>query len=50
LGRARCMFIGLVHDLGESVVGDIPTFAGIPKGRRHIRQSPSWNQPVRAQT
>lgn len=27
------MFIGLCYDLAESVVGDIPTYAGVPKGR-----------------
>lgn len=28
----KCMFIGLCHDLAESVVGDIPTYAGVSKG------------------
>ncbi|KAF7538000.1 hypothetical protein G7Z17_g12734 [Cylindrodendrum hubeiense] len=27
----KCMFIGIIHDLAECVVGDIPTFAGISK-------------------
>lgn len=25
------MFIGICHDLAESVVGDIPTYANVPK-------------------
>ena len=32
----RCMFIGLCHDLAESVVGDIPTYAGVSKGK-HVK-------------
>ncbi|KAH8792189.1 hypothetical protein F5882DRAFT_81210 [Hyaloscypha sp. PMI_1271] len=31
----RCMFLGHCHDMAESVVGDIPTFAGMPKERKH---------------
>lgn len=27
------MFLGHCHDMAESVVGDIPTFAGMPKGK-----------------
>lgn len=39
LDRHKCLFIALCHDLGESVVGDIPTFAGVPKGRpRSVKQ------------
>ncbi|KAF2259147.1 P-loop containing nucleoside triphosphate hydrolase protein [Lojkania enalia] len=35
LDPMKCMFIGLCHDLAESVVGDIPTYAGISKERKH---------------
>ncbi|OAA60576.1 HD domain protein [Niveomyces insectorum RCEF 264] len=35
LDKTRCVFIGLCHDLAESVVGDIPTYAGVPKERKH---------------
>ncbi|KAF2834181.1 P-loop containing nucleoside triphosphate hydrolase protein [Patellaria atrata CBS 101060] len=35
LDRRKCMFIGLCHDLAESVVGDIPTYAGMSKERKH---------------
>lgn len=34
LDRYRCMYIGLCHDLAEAVVGDIPTFAGVPKDHK----------------
>lgn len=27
------MKMALFHDLAESVIGDIPTFANVPKGR-----------------
>lgn len=29
----RCIFLALCHDMAESVVGDIPTFAGVTKGK-----------------
>ncbi|KAH7111609.1 hypothetical protein EDB81DRAFT_829671 [Dactylonectria macrodidyma] len=35
LDNYKCAFIGLFHDLAESVVGDIPSFANIPKSRKH---------------
>lgn len=33
LDKARCMLLGLCHDIPEAVAGDIPTFAGVPKGK-----------------
>lgn len=33
LDRAKCVQMALVHDLAESVIGDIPTFAGVPRGK-----------------
>ncbi|EGP82404.1 uncharacterized protein MYCGRDRAFT_51654, partial [Zymoseptoria tritici IPO323] len=35
----KCMFIGLCYDLVESVVGDILTYAGVPKEEKHKRES-----------
>ncbi|KAK3291068.1 uncharacterized protein B0H64DRAFT_331254 [Chaetomium fimeti] len=35
LDRSKCMFLGLYHDLAESVVGDIPTYAGVLKEQKH---------------
>ncbi|KAK4119955.1 hypothetical protein N657DRAFT_580845 [Parathielavia appendiculata] len=35
LDRSRCIFLGLCHDLAESVVGDIPTYAGVPKEQKY---------------
>jgi 5'-deoxynucleotidase YfbR-like HD superfamily hydrolase len=38
------MFIGLCHDLAESVVGDIPTYADVPKGGQiNCHKSPSYD-------
>ncbi|KAL2783831.1 HD domain-containing protein [Aspergillus keveii] len=31
LDMAKCIKMALFHDLGEAVIGDIPTFAGVPK-------------------
>ena len=28
----RCIFLALCHDMAESVVGDIPTYASVTKG------------------
>ncbi|EGP82439.1 uncharacterized protein MYCGRDRAFT_51590, partial [Zymoseptoria tritici IPO323] len=39
LDRIKCIFIGLYYDLAESVVGDIPTYAGVPKEEKHKRES-----------
>ena len=33
MDRSKCMKMALFHDLAESVIGDIPTFAKVPKGR-----------------
>ncbi|KAL5400250.1 hypothetical protein PMIN03_012537 [Paraphaeosphaeria minitans] len=35
LNRNRCIFIALCHDMAESVVGDIPTYAGVSKEHKH---------------
>ncbi len=29
----RCIFLALCHDMAESVVRDIPTYAGVTKGK-----------------
>jgi len=37
--KVRCMKLALVHDLAESVVGDLTEFDGIPKNEKHRRES-----------
>ncbi|CAF3687330.1 unnamed protein product [Rotaria sordida] len=37
--KVRCMKLALVHDLAESVVGDLTEFDGIPKSEKHRRES-----------
>ncbi len=37
--KVRCMKLALVHDLAESVVGDLTEFDGIPKYEKHRRES-----------
>ena len=32
----HCIFLALCHDMAESVVGDIPTYAGVSKGNFSI--------------
>ncbi|CAF1353576.1 unnamed protein product [Rotaria sordida] len=39
--KVRCMKLALVHDLAESVVGDLTEFDGIPKSEKHRRESES---------
>lgn len=39
MDRSKCMKMALFHDLAESVIGDIPTLAKVPKGR-HLEQFP----------
>lgn len=36
--RARCLAMALVHDLAESVVGDITPYDGIPTEEKHRRE------------
>ncbi|KAK8036831.1 hypothetical protein PG994_015328 [Apiospora phragmitis] len=38
----RCIFIGLVHDLGESIVGDIPTYADVPKEKKKLLETSAF--------
>ena len=38
------MFLGHCHDMAESVVGDIPTFAGMLKGKHVAGRSPNRRQ------
>ena len=37
--KVRCMKLALVHDLAESVVGDLTEFDGVPKDEKHRRES-----------
>ena len=37
--KTRCMKLALVHDLAESVVGDLTEVDGIPKEEKHRRES-----------
>lgn len=38
LDRERCLALALVHDLGESLVGDITPFDGVPVEEKHRRE------------
>jgi len=38
LDRERCLAMALVHDLAESVVGDITPYDGIPVEEKHRRE------------
>lgn len=38
LDRTRCMKIALIHDLAESIVGDISPFCGIEKEEKRRRE------------
>ncbi|ORY01910.1 HD domain-containing protein [Clohesyomyces aquaticus] len=35
LNQERCIYLALCHDMAESVVGDIPTYAGVAKDTKH---------------
>ena len=36
--KIRCMKLSLVHDLSESVVGDLTEFDGVPESEKHRRE------------
>ena len=36
VNKERRTFLAVCYDMAESVVGDIPTYAGVPKGRHAI--------------
>ena len=38
LDRERCLALALVHDLGESLVGDITPYDGVPVEEKHRRE------------
>ncbi|HEX2094905.1 MAG TPA: HD domain-containing protein [Longimicrobiaceae bacterium] len=38
LDRERCLAMALVHDLGESIVGDITPYDGVPVEEKHRRE------------
>lgn len=37
--KVRCMKLALVHDLAESVVGDLTEFDGVPKSEKRRRET-----------
>ena len=37
--KVRCMKLALVHDLSESVVGDLTEFDGVPKSEKRRRET-----------
>lgn len=43
LDRGKCIQMALVHDLAESVIGDIPTFAGVAKGKSSTSSHIIWD-------
>ncbi|XP_059476891.1 5'-deoxynucleotidase HDDC2 [Neocloeon triangulifer] len=38
LDRVRCMELSLVHDMGESIIGDITPYCGVPRDEKLRRE------------